>query len=85
MKTRFDEFFSVRKTIFMNELYLKSGSRCQMNLLIRDRLVMDLADVALSKRLPMDPNLTLQRAIESARNSQLVKSEVFNQAKRPKL
>ena len=56
----------------MNELYLISGSRCQINLLIRDRLVMDLADVALSKRLPMDPNLTLQRAIESARNSQLV-------------
>ena len=40
-----------------------------------DCLVVGLADVALSERLQMDPNLTLQRDIESARNSELVKRQ----------
>ena len=43
--------------------------------MIRDCLVVDLADVTLSKRLQMDTNLKLQRAIESARNSELVKRQ----------
>ena len=42
---------------------------------IRDRLVVGLADVTLSEQLQMDPNLTLQRVIESARNSELVKRQ----------
>ena len=43
--------------------------------IIRDRLVMALADVSLFERLQMAPNLTLQRAIESARNSEVVKRQ----------
>ena len=43
--------------------------------MIQDCLVVDLADVTLSKRLQMDTNLKLQRAIESARNSELVKRQ----------
>ena len=43
--------------------------------MIRDRLVVGLADVALSERLQMDPDLTLQRAVEKARNSELVKKQ----------
>ena len=43
--------------------------------MIRDRLVVGLADVALSECLQMDPDLTLQRAVEKARNSELVKKQ----------
>ena len=43
--------------------------------IIRDHLFVNLADVALSERLKMDPNLTLQRAVESARDSDLVKRQ----------
>ena len=43
--------------------------------MIRDPLVVGLADVDLSERLQMDPNLTLQRAIKSAKNWELVKRQ----------
>ena len=43
--------------------------------MIWNHLVAGLADVTLSERLQMDPNLTLQRAIESARNAELVKRQ----------
>ena len=36
---------------------------------------MGLADMTLSEQLQMDPNLTLQRAIASAKNSELVKRQ----------
>ena len=43
--------------------------------MIRDCLVVCLVHLALYKRLQMDPNLTLQRAIESARNLELEKRQ----------
>ena len=43
--------------------------------MIRDRLIVGLAGMTLSEQLQMDPNLTLQRAIASARNSELVKRQ----------
>ena len=43
--------------------------------MIRGRLIVGLADMTLSEQLQMDPNLTLQRAIASARNSELMKRQ----------
>ena len=40
--------------------------------MILNRLVVGLMDVALSERLQMDPNLTLQKTIGSARNLELL-------------
>ena len=50
--------------------------------MIRDRLVVGLADVTLSERLQMDSDLTLLRAVEKARNSELVKKAARYNKKR---
>ena len=34
VKIRFDKYFTVKKVLFMNELYLINGFRCQINLFI---------------------------------------------------
>ena len=98
VKTRFDEYFSVRKNVVYERGVFKKRvqipnepvdefilslhylvEHCRFEALkeelIRDRLVVGLANVTLSERLQMDLNLTLQRAIESARNSELVKRQ----------
>ena len=41
--------------------------------LVRDRIVVGLQDPALSKRLQLDPELTLEKAITLARNAETVK------------
>ena len=43
--------------------------------MIRDRLVVGLKDVKLSEKLQMDPNLTLKRATDLARRSEIVKKQ----------
>jgi len=43
--------------------------------MIHDRLVVGLANLVLTERLQLDPELTLQKAIERARNSELVKKQ----------
>ena len=39
----------------------------------KDRIVVDLQDRALSERLQLDPELTLEKAITFARNAEMVK------------
>ena len=90
VKTKVDKYFSVRKNVIygsrcqMNLLMIHLSLHCLVEhyrfgslkeKMIRNCLVVGHADVTLSKRLQMDPNLTLQRAIESARNSELVKRQ----------
>lgn len=41
--------------------------------LIRDRIVVGLADTKLSERMQMEENLTLQKAIDMARQSEEIK------------
>ena len=43
---------------------------------IRDRLVIGINDKELSERLQLLPDLTLEKAVEMARNSELVKSQI---------
>lgn len=43
--------------------------------LIRDRLVISLADMRLSKLMELDEDLTLERAIEMARQTDEVKRQ----------
>ena len=43
--------------------------------MICDRLVVGMLDASLSKRLQLEPNLTLQDAIKRARNSAAVKQQ----------
>ncbi|KAG1649806.1 putative phosphoenolpyruvate synthase [Nymphon striatum] len=45
---------------------------------IRDRLVIGIVDQHVSEKLQLLPDLTLSKAIEIARNSELVKSQNFN-------
>ena len=43
--------------------------------MIRDRLVVGLGDASLSERLQMDPDLTLEKAVTAARQSEAVKRQ----------
>ena len=43
--------------------------------MIRDRIVVGLKDVKLSERLQTDPDLTLQKAVQQARQSEAVKKQ----------
>ncbi len=45
------------------------------NQMVRDRLVVGLRDLALSQRLQMDPNLTLEKAKMLSRQREAVKEQ----------
>ncbi|XP_037521850.1 uncharacterized protein K02A2.6-like [Rhipicephalus sanguineus] len=63
---------------FATELF-KMAERCDYRTLkdelIRDRLVVGLRDVKLSERLQLDSELTLEKALTAARNSESVKQQ----------
>ena len=41
--------------------------------MIRDRIAVGILDKSLSERFQLDPNLTLEKAIDLARNAEAVK------------
>ena len=43
--------------------------------MIRDRIVVGLADQKLSEKLQLDPDLTLEKAINSVRQSESIRSQ----------
>nr|XP_061786511.1 uncharacterized protein LOC133577033 [Nerophis lumbriciformis] len=43
--------------------------------LIRDRIVVGLRDVSLSERMQLDPDLTLEKAVNMARQSEVIKRQ----------
>ena len=43
---------------------------------IRDHLVLELLDNEISQKLQLEPNLTLQMAIDAARHYELVRKEI---------
>lgn len=63
---------------FVKDLHRLADS-CEFGILkdelIRDRLVVGLQDRALSERLQLDADLTLEKAVNMARNSEAVKSQ----------
>ena len=63
---------------FITDLYSLT-EHCQFGLLhdevIRDRIVVGLADQKLSEKLQLDAGLTLEKAINSVRQSESVKSQ----------
>ena len=63
---------------FITDLYCLS-EYCEYGALrdemIRDRIVVGLRDMKLSEKLQLDPNLTLEKAINAARQSEAVKKQ----------
>lgn len=49
------------------------GALCEE--LIRDRIVVGIRDVALSEKLQLDPNLTLNKAISQVKQQEAVKQQ----------
>ena len=63
---------------FVNALYCLAeycGYGTLQDEMIRDRIVVGLKDVKLSERLQTDPDLTLQKAVQQARQSEAVKKQ----------
>ena len=64
--------------VFITTLY-SLVEHCQYGSLhdemIRDRIVVGIRNSALSEKLQLDPTLTLQKAIQEARNSETVKQQ----------
>ena len=63
---------------FITELYALSGT-CNYgelaNKMIRDRIVIGIRDNAVAERLQIDPELTLDKAISIARQSETLKKQ----------
>ena len=63
---------------FVTDLHCMAG-HCQFgdinDELIRDRLVVGLRDTRLAERLQLDPELTLEKAVNQARQSEAVKKQ----------
>lgn len=64
--------------VFINDLY-KLVEHCEFgqlaNEMIRDRIVVGVTDGRLSEALQMDSNLTVEKAIDKARQSETVKAQ----------
>lgn len=72
---------------FVRHLY-EIAEHCEFadrNEQIRDRVVIGIVDKGLSEKLQLTPDLTLEKAIERARQSELVKNQMKDQASSSKL